>query len=55
MTSLELPRFPLQEVFTVSAQAGARDAGLVVARDRAVVLSLLEGPLLIAVVALLGL
>jgi hypothetical protein len=54
MTSLELPRFPLQEVFTVSAH-GARDAGLVVARDRAVVLSLLEGPLLLAVVALLGL
>jgi hypothetical protein len=55
MTSFELPRFPHQEVFTVSAQAAAPDAGLVVARDRAVVLSLPEGLLLLAVVALLGL
>jgi len=50
-----LPQFPLQEVFTVSALAGARGAGLVLARDRGVVLSLLRGPLLLAAVALLGL
>ena len=50
-----LPQFPLQEAFTVSAQAGARGAGLALARDRAVVLSLLRGPLLLAAVALLGL
>lgn len=50
-----LPQFPLQEAFTVSAQAGARCAGLALARDRAVVLSLLRGPLLLAAAALLGL
>ena len=56
MTSFHgLPQFPLQEEFTVSAQAGPRVAGLALARDRAVVLSLLRGPLLLAAAALLGL
>jgi len=56
MTSFQgLPQFPLQEAFTVSVPAGARAAGLVHARDRAVVLSLLGGPLLLAAAALLGL
>jgi hypothetical protein len=50
-----LPQFPLEEAFTVSAQAGARGAGLAPARDRAVILSLSRGPLLLAAVALLGL
>lgn len=50
-----LPQFPLQEAFTVSAPAGARGAGPVLARDRAVVLSLLRGPLLLAAAALLSL
>ncbi len=56
MTSFQgLLQFPLQEAFTVSAQAGARGAGLALARDRAVVLALLRGPLLLAAAALLGL
>ena len=56
MTSFQgLPQFPLQEAFTVSVQAGARAAGLVVARDRAVILSLLRGLLLLAAAVLLGL
>jgi hypothetical protein len=56
MTSIQgLSRFPLQEAFTVSVLAGARGAGLVLARDRAVVLSLLRGRLLLAAAALLGL
>jgi hypothetical protein len=56
MTSFQgLPQFPPQEAFTVSAQAGARRAGLGLARDRTVVLSLLGEPLLLAAAALIGL
>jgi hypothetical protein len=56
MTSFQgLTQFPLQEAFTVSALAGARAAGPVLGRDRAVVLSLLREPLLLAAAALLGL
>jgi len=56
MTSLQaFLQFPLQEAFTVSVPAGLRGAGLAPARDRAVVLLLLPGPLLLAAAALLGL
>jgi len=56
MTSFQgLPQFPLQEAFTVSAPAGARGAGLAFVRDRAVALSPLRGPLLLAAAPLLSL
>jgi hypothetical protein len=56
MTSFQgLPQFPLQEAFTVSAQAAARGAGRVLGRDRAVVLFLLRGLSLLGAAALLGL
>jgi hypothetical protein len=53
--SQRLSRFPLQEAFTVSVPVAFRCVGLAVARDRAVVPSLLEEALPLAAVALLGL
>jgi hypothetical protein len=56
MTSLQpVLQFPLQEAFTVSVPAEVRSADPAPARDRAVVLLLPQGPLLLAATALLGL